>query len=102
MTSSPLLLTIFAALGTLLLLPTTVWLPVIVTDVNGSDEAICSGVNGVIVPKYSSEALYRAMSDMVSDRDATANMAAVARKMVASRFDQKDVWAALANMYKEL
>ena len=77
-------------------------LPVIVTDVNGSDEAICSGVNGVIVPKYSSEVLYRAMSDMVSDRDATANMAAVAREMVASRFDQKDVWAALANMYKEL
>ena len=77
-------------------------LPVIVTDVNGSDEAICSGVNGVIVPKYSSEALYRAMSDMVSDRDATANMVAVAREMVASRFDQKDVWAALANMYKEL
>lgn len=77
-------------------------LPVIVTDVNGSDEAICSGVNGVIVPKYSSEVLYCAMSDMVSDRDATANMAAVAREMVASRFDQKDVWAALANMYKEL
>lgn len=77
-------------------------LPVIVTDVNGSDEAITQGVNGVIVPKYNAEALYEAMTVMVGDREKTQQMASVAREMVAERFDQRDVWAATAEMYNNL
>ena len=77
-------------------------LPVIVTDVNGSDEAITQGVNGVIVPKYNAEALYEAMAAMVGDREKTQQMASVARDMVANRFDPRDVWAATAEMYNNL
>lgn len=77
-------------------------LPVIVTDVNGSDEAIEQGANGVIIPKKDADALYCAMRDMVAEQERTARMASVAREMVASRFDQRDIWQALAQMYKEL
>ena len=77
-------------------------LPVIVTDINGSDEVIEQGINGVIIPKKSAEALYCAMKDMVSDRSRTAQMASVARGMIASRFDQRDIWQALVEMYKGL
>ena len=75
-------------------------LPVIVTDVNGSDEVVEAGVNGVIVPKYDTEALYKAMSDMVEAPDKTRQMAAHARKIIVDKFNQHDVWAATVEMYR--
>ena len=77
-------------------------LPVIVTDVNGSDEVIEQGVNGVIVPKFDTDALYNAMCDMVRDSERTKQMAGVARNMISERFDQRDVWAATVEMYNSL
>lgn len=77
-------------------------LPVIVTDVNGSDEVIDQGVNGIIVPKYDTEALYNAMLEMLSDTDRTKQMSEVARDMIVGLFDQNDVWAATLEMYKSL
>ena len=77
-------------------------LPVIVTDVNGSDEVIESGVNGVIVPKYNSDALYDAMLTMVNEPEKTAKMAATARNIIVKKFDQQDVWAETLHMYKKL
>lgn len=77
-------------------------LPVIVTDVNGSDEVVEQGVNGIIVPKYDVEALYNAMLTMVNNADKTKQMSDVARKMIAERFDQRDVWAATVEMYNSL
>ena len=77
-------------------------LPVIVTDVNGSDEVIESEVNGVIVPKYNSDALYESMSSMVENRERTAQMADAAREIIVDKFDQQDLWAATLEMYKTL
>ena len=77
-------------------------LPVIVTDVNGSDEVIEQGVNGIILPKYDVEALYSAMIAMVNDSARTKQTAEVARKMIADRFDQRDVWEAILDMYRQL
>ena len=77
-------------------------LPVIVSDVNGSDEVIDQGVNGIIVPKYDIESLYYAMASLVNDYERTKQMSEVARKMIADRFDQRDVWAATVEMYNSL
>ena len=77
-------------------------LPVIVTDVNGSDEVIEQGINGVIVPKYNSDALYDAMLTMVNEPEKTAKMAATARNIIVKKFDQQDVWTETLNMYKKL
>lgn len=77
-------------------------LPSIVTDVNGSNEIIADGRNGTIIPKQDTEALLRAMRDMVGSPEKTAKMAKQARPMIAARFAQQDVWRAILEMYKRL
>jgi glycosyltransferase involved in cell wall biosynthesis len=74
----------------------------IVTDINGCNEVIVDGRNGLIVPKQNEEALYEAMRRLATDRELTARMAASAREMVATCFRQEDVWEAILRMYKNL
>lgn len=74
----------------------------IVTDINGCNEVIVDGRNGLIVPKQNEEALYEAMRRLATDRELTAQMAASAHEMVATRFRQQDVWNELLKMYKSL
>lgn len=74
----------------------------IVTDINGCNEVVVDGRNGLIIPKQNEEALYEAMRRLATDRELTARMAATAREMVASRYRQEDVWEGLLKMYKSL
>ena len=74
----------------------------IVTDINGCNEVVVDGRNGLIIPKQNEEALYEAMRRLATDRELTARMAASAREMVATRFRQEDVWNELLKMYKNL
>ncbi len=74
----------------------------IVTDINGCNEVVVDGRNGLIVPKQNEEALYEAMRRLATDRELTARMAASAREMVATRFRQEEVWDVLLKMYKSL
>lgn len=74
----------------------------IVTDINGCNEVVVDGRNGLIVPKQNEEALYEAMRRLTTDRELTARMAASARELIASRFRQQDVWNELLKMYKSL
>lgn len=77
-------------------------LPCIVTDINGCNEVITDGVNGLIVPKMDAAALEAAMERMISDPAGRAAMAAVARESVVERFRQEDVWREMLKMYKSL
>ena len=77
-------------------------LPCIVTDINGSNEAITDGRNGIIIPKQNTEALFDAMKYMYEHPQERRQMASCARKMIASRFRQQDVWKAYIDMYKSL
>ncbi|MBQ5679540.1 MAG: glycosyltransferase family 4 protein [Rikenellaceae bacterium] len=74
----------------------------IVTDINGCNEVVVDGRNGLIIPKQNEEALYEAMRRLATDRELTARMAASAREMVATRFRQEEVWDELLKMYKNL
>lgn len=74
-------------------------LPSIVTDINGSREIIINGRNGVIIPPRDSEALYAAMRRMVDDRVVTEAMAAEARPLIASRYEQGYVRRCLLDFY---
>lgn len=74
----------------------------IVTDINGCNEVVIEGQNGVIIPKQNEEALYDAMQHLATDRELTARMAASARELIATRYRQEDVWAELLKMYKSL
>lgn len=77
-------------------------LPSIVTDINGSREIIENGKNGLIVPPRDEQALYEAMKWMAEHPTERKSMAASARPMVASRYEQGFVRQCLKDYYKEI
>lgn len=74
----------------------------IVTDINGCNEVIIEGQNGLIIPKQNEPALYEAMRELATNQPLTTRMSAVARDLIATRYRQQDVWTALLEMYKSL
>lgn len=77
-------------------------LPCIVTDINGSREIIIDGRNGVIVPPRQADTLRRAMDLLASDADLRRRLAAEARPLIASRYEQSYVRRCLKEYYKEI
>lgn len=77
-------------------------LPSIVTDINGSREIIIGGENGVIIPSKDEEALYKAMKRFVEHPEEVAAMAAKARPLIASRYEQGYVRQCLYDFYHEV
>ncbi len=77
-------------------------LPSIVTDINGSREIIIDGENGVIIPSRDEESLYRAMKRFVENPDEVKAIAANARPLIASRFEQGFVRQCLYDFYHEV
>lgn len=77
-------------------------LPAIVTDINGCNEIIRDGLNGVIIPPANADALTRAMQRFIDHPERVSTMAARAREMITSRYRQQDVWDALLARYQEM
>ena len=74
-------------------------LPCIVTDINGSNEIIYNRENGLIIPVKNAHAITQAMGEIVNDPVLYLTMKTIARKMIADRFDQQVVWAAILQEY---
>lgn len=77
-------------------------LPSIVTDINGCNEIILEGKNGLIVPPQNEEALFNAMLYFIKHPDEVNEMAQNSRSLIADRYEQKKVWDATLQMYKDL
>jgi len=77
-------------------------LPAIVTDINGCNEIITEGENGLIIPVKDAAALQQAMEKMVSDTEAYEIMKAKARPLIESRYRQEVVWKALLEEYRQI
>ena len=77
-------------------------LPSIVTDINGSREIIVDDQNGVIIPSKNADALFDAMQNMIRNNTARESMAAKAREMIASRFEQGFVRKCLYDFYDDI
>lgn len=77
-------------------------LPVIVTDINGCNEIIINGENGIIIPSKDDAALMEAMQYFAEQPEEVKHMAANARPLITSRFEQQLVWEALLMEYKML
>ncbi len=77
-------------------------LPAIVTDINGSREIIIDGRNGIIIPSRDAEALYSTMHRMVTDCELRTQLAAEARPLIASRYEQSFVRQALLDFYRKI
>lgn len=77
-------------------------LPSIVTDINGCNEIIIEGENGMIVPPKDEEALCQAMMKMANDSENRDRMASKSREMICDRYEQRVVWEALLEEYERL
>ena len=77
-------------------------LPQIVTDINGANEIIINGRNGVIVPPKNADAIHASMSRMATDPAFRSVLAANARPLIASRYEQSYVRRCLKEYYKEI
>ena len=77
-------------------------LPAIVSDINGCNEIIVQGQNGLIVPVKDSGKLRQAMEALLKDMQLYLILKSNARPMIVSRYEQKFVWEALLDEYKSL
>ena len=77
-------------------------LPCVVSDINGCNEIIIEGENGLIRPSHDAAALYQAMKRMIEDKALYTHCQQNARPLIASRYKQEDVWQATLEMYRSL
>jgi glycosyltransferase involved in cell wall biosynthesis len=75
-------------------------LPSIVTNINGCNEIIKDGLNGRIIQPRNEQALYNTMKYFVEHPAEVKRMAGNARRMVQEKYEQRDVWQALLEMYR--
>ncbi|MBK0371284.1 glycosyltransferase family 4 protein [Flavobacterium agrisoli] len=77
-------------------------LPSIVSNINGCNEIIVEGENGMIIPVKDSAAIYDAMQKMLQNESYRHKLQAKARPMIVNRYEQKVVWEAILAEYKSL
>lgn len=77
-------------------------LPSIVTDINGCNEIIEEGTNGIIIPPKDVVALKSAMLEMIENKELYQHLKSNAREMITARYEQRVVWEALLEEYKRL
>ena len=83
-------------------------LPSIVTDINGSREIVIpyekdnQGATGLLIPSHDAEALRNAMAWMITHNAEREQMAANARPLIESRYEQRYVRQCLFDFYDEI
>tara|TARA_R100001460_G_scaffold43994_4_gene80393 strand:- start:771 stop:1901 length:1131 start_codon:yes stop_codon:yes gene_type:complete len=77
-------------------------LPSIVTDINGCNEIIAHGKNGLIIPSKDTQALYNSIKQLSTKPSLFANLKANSREMITSRYERQQVWDALLFKYQRL
>lgn len=75
-------------------------LPTIVSDINGCNEIIKEGENGLIIPVKNSNALLKAMKNITEQKEVTNILKEKARAMIVNRYEQYLVWQAILAEYK--
>ena len=77
-------------------------LPCIVSDINGNNEIIVPGSNGILVPPKMISPLKEAMLLLISDNNMRIELANQAREMIVSRYLQNPLWKLLLKEYQSL
>jgi glycosyltransferase involved in cell wall biosynthesis len=75
-------------------------LPCIVTDINGCNEIISDGENGLIIPVKNTEMLADAMLKCLAEKSLFDQMRKHARPQIVSRYEQHKVWEAILAEYR--
>lgn len=74
-------------------------LPAIVTDINGCNEIIKNGHNGLIIPPKNQLAIEQAMIRLLEDQPLRQKLVTNARESIVSRFEQKTLWKLIKQEY---
>ena len=77
-------------------------LPSIVSDINGCNEIIVEGENGLIIPSKNVEKLKEKMLTLAKDKNLYAKLKENSRRMIENRYEQSVVWNALLEEYEGL
>ena len=77
-------------------------IPSIVSNINGCNEIIQDGSNGLIVEPKSADALYYAMKRLESDRGLLSDLAAKSRDSVVEKYDREKFQKIILTEYQSL
>ncbi len=77
-------------------------LPSIVTDINGCNEIVSEGINGLIIPVKNTEALHNAMKKILTEAKLKERLGNKSREVIVNRYERTYVWEQLLKEYKEL
>ena len=77
-------------------------LPSIVTNINGCNEIIIDGENGIIIPVKNSAAIEKAFLKMINDPAFFTHLQSNSRIMITTRFEQQKKWGAILKEYKKV
>ncbi len=77
-------------------------LPSIVSDINGCNEIIINGNNGLIIPVKNANAIFEAMKKYLIDKEIYQQHKKNARNRITDNYEQSLVWNAILNEYKSL
>lgn len=74
----------------------------IVSNINGCNEIIKEGVNGLIIPVKEKSSVYKAMELMITDPEKREKISSRARKEICRNYDRNEFWELLRKEYDSL
>ncbi len=77
-------------------------LPLIVTDINGSNEIVKHGENGLICPKKDEDSLFNAMCTIIEDKTLLSELQANARPSITGNYERRLLFNAIHQEYEHL
>ena len=78
------------------------YLPSIVTDINGCNEIITNNINGIIIPPKNEEMLLATMIELIEDSEKRERMSNVSRGIICKNYKREVIWKAILQEYKDL
>ncbi len=76
-------------------------LPVVASDINGCNEIIQDGINGMLIPVKNEKELLIKMKELTLDRELREQLAANARERIVTKYDRLKMWKTILNEYRE-
>ncbi|MBC7913376.1 MAG: glycosyltransferase family 4 protein [Pyrinomonadaceae bacterium] len=77
-------------------------LPSIVSDINGCNEIIDNGINGLIIPVKDKTALHKAMEELLLNIDLRQRMADCSRRIIVEKYDHHFLQSEMLKEYAGL
>ncbi len=77
-------------------------LPTITSNINGCNEIICEGINGIIIPVKDEKKLFLAIERFIKDVELRKKISGVSREIISQNYERKKFWEILLKEYKTL